>query len=121
MYNPQSVDETVQGILLCEFMMKSTETTTMCTLDERIRSTKKYSFVNKFPSSLDAIEKKKFNGFVKRKTQYKRLRLKTKRPNHKDENCYHKYTNINQQSEKDQSVVNSLGEITKTTMVDEIS
>ena len=56
-HNPQNLDETIQRIMLCESMTKTKEDATLCSIDERILSTKMDGFVNKLTSSLDAIEK----------------------------------------------------------------
>ena len=103
-HNPQNLDETIQRIMLCESMTKTKEDATLCSIDERILSTKMDGFVNKLTSSLDAIEKT-FQQFrdtadTIKKTDHQEEHRKCgicNRTNHKEENCYYKQYNRNQQ------------------------
>ena len=90
--------------MLCESMTKTKEDATLCSIDERILSTKMDGFVNKLTSSLDGIEKT-FQQFrdtadTIKKTDHQDEHRKCgicNRTNHKEENCYYKQYNRNQQ------------------------
>ena len=54
---PKSLDETIQRILLSESMNNSRQQEAMCSLEDRVVSTKMDNFVNKLSSSLKEIER----------------------------------------------------------------
>ena len=61
-HNPRTIDEVIQRVLLAESMQQNSSTSTLCSPDDRVITTKLENFVNKLTSSIDEIEKT-FNSF----------------------------------------------------------
>ena len=90
-HNPQTINETVQRVLLTESMINEAASDTMCTMDDRVINNKIDNFVSKFTSSLSEIEKSLSD--FKRSTEQTLQTQKCAtcgRLNHTTENCYFK-------------------------------
>ena len=90
-HNPQTINETVQRVLLTESMINEAASDTMCTMDDRVINNKIDNFMSKFTSSLNEIEKSLSD--FKRSTEQTLQTQKCAtcgRLNHTTDNCYFK-------------------------------
>ena len=103
-HNPQTLDDTVQRVLLCESLMTPDEQS-INTLEDRVTSTKMNDFVTKLSTSLDEIEKT-FDRFRHTADQLNTsavpiMNLPTcrvcGRTNHREDNCYFRQYRSNRQ------------------------
>ena len=110
-HNPQTLDETVQRVLLCEAMI-SPEENCICALDDRVTTTKISDFVNKLSTSLDEIEKTfdRFRQTADRINQPEKPVMNFPtcgtcgKSNHSEYNCFHKQSYNNRQFRPSQSI-----------------
>ncbi|MGL1886777.1 MAG: hypothetical protein OCD76_09695, partial [Reichenbachiella sp.] len=103
-HNPQTINETVQRVILSEAMMNESSPDAVCTLDDSAITSKLDSFVNTLTSSLDGIEKSFKNYKDLAENVSKNNSINATHPtircticgktNHTEENCFSKQCSI---------------------------
>ena len=110
-HNPKTLDETVQRILLSESMMPANngEDSMLCSLEDRVITSKLDSFTTKLTSTLDEIEKS-FKSLKDSATNYSKPNKQIfvrcgicNRTNHVEDDCYLKQQNNRQMFRPSQS------------------